>query len=245
MRLPSFEMACKLIGQNRKFYNDHLREKTRIVRWPCLILLYIDLIFPKTLILGCDYIYRYRRDEAEPAEVLRQSNKQDLIIFLIFLFVIGSVFIPREIVPILFIAVGIYRLLDIICQRLRNIFIDPYFHEGGGHLVDRLRSFIWAILNYIEMIFIFAIFYKYLPDGTFNLDLTGFGLVYFSFITITTVGFGDIYPNPDATFAKSLICFEIAFGILFVIIVLGTLVTILSESYGKIYGSQKKSDRNI
>ena len=155
-----------LIRQIGDLDSKVLKRKPKIVRYFSLFLLYIDLAFPKTLILGTTFIYRYRAELSSPKEALKQSNKQDLIIIIVSILVMSIVFVPKEFLfPIVIFPIGFYRLLDIWCQRMRSVFVDPLFHKKRGHLVDPTRSFIWAVINYAELIFIFAIFYKHFSCG--------------------------------------------------------------------------------
>ena len=142
-------------------------------------------------------------------------------------------------------AFGIFRLWDIFIQRLRSIFIDPFFFiseidekdKKPGHLIDLLRSLILAVLNYIEIVLIFSAFYKFLPIESFNTPIIGFDLFYFSLVTITTLGYGDIRPCPGSLLAKILITIELILGLTFIIIVLGTII----PNFIKMYGGQRKN----
>ena len=58
---------------------------------------------------------------------------------------------------------------------------------------------------------------------------------YSRYLSIPTVGFGDIYPSYNAGFAKFLICLEIAVGLSFIIVVFGSLVSNLTRFYGTTY----------
>jgi hypothetical protein len=51
--------------------------------------------------------------------------------------------------------------------------------------------------------------------------------IYFSIVTMTTLGFGDIYANPDSWFAQILIVTQVLSGY----ILLGALITVLSNLF--------------
>lgn len=59
-------------------------------------------------------------------------------------------------------------------------------------------------------------------------DMTGFTGVYFSFVTLTTVGFGDIVPNCQV--ARMLAAMEAMTGTLFVAILISRLVSLYSSN---------------
>lgn len=61
--------------------------------------------------------------------------------------------------------------------------------------------------------------------------LQQFDLVYFSFITLTTTGFGDIVPN--AGLVKMLAIFETVIGTIFIAVFMARLVGNLTVSAGK------------
>ena len=50
------------------------------------------------------------------------------------------------------------------------------------------------------------------PDLAFNTKLTPVSAIYFSIVTFTTAGYGDIYPTSDAT--KLVVCVELIFTML-------------------------------
>jgi voltage-gated potassium channel Kch len=57
--------------------------------------------------------------------------------------------------------------------------------------------------------------------------LTRFDLVYFSFVTLTTVGFGDIVPGIDAT--RALAATEAISGQLFLVTVVARVISMLGQ----------------
>lgn len=60
------------------------------------------------------------------------------------------------------------------------------------------------------------------------MDMTNFNSVYFSFVTLTTVGFGDIVPNCQV--ARMLAALEAMTGTLFVAILISRLVSLYSNT---------------
>ncbi|MDE6291653.1 MAG: potassium channel family protein [Muribaculaceae bacterium] len=65
------------------------------------------------------------------------------------------------------------------------------------HVVSNVRPIIW-IGSYIALVPVFAVIYQLLPDGQFRIPEgagTDFGSwLYYSIVTITTLGFGDYTP---------------------------------------------------
>ena len=78
----------------------------------------------------------------------------------------------------------------------------------------------WAIAYFIS-IFVFAALYFLLPPTTFNRRLSAIDAVYFSVITITTVGFGDIAARSDT--GKVLVSLQASSGVVIVGLFLAAL----------------------
>ena len=78
------------------------------------------------------------------------------------------------------------------------------------------RPLLWA-LAYIGVIVVFAFIYRLLPEKHWEgVQMTGcLDYFYFSVVTITSLGFGDIFPAAG-TVARFFVGFEAVLGILFI-----------------------------
>ncbi len=82
------------------------------------------------------------------------------------------------------------------------------------------------IVTFFGLTFVFALLYKLFPDfvmvyGTVG-DIRGFWhALYFSVVTMTTLGFGDIAANPDSWAGQTLLMLQVILGY----VLLGALVT--------------------
>lgn len=94
-----------------------------------------------------------------------------------------------------------------------------------------LNKILGAICIYIFLALIWSIFYQLLEDlipGSFNglsagLKHTHFNdLVYYSLVTITTLGYGDI--TPATPLAKALVIIEVIVGVFYIAILVAALV---------------------
>lgn len=75
-----------------------------------------------------------------------------------------------------------------------------------------LRTLIFTLSTLLQVAFVFSTFY-WLGASSFS-GITGrLDAVYFSVVTITTLGYGDIHPDPNAYWAKLLVMFELMFGL--------------------------------
>lgn len=89
---------------------------------------------------------------------------------------------------------------------------DSYSKASSFH-----RSMLLVFINYLEIIFAFAVFYAHFPCLNKPID-HWYDSVYFSFTTATALGFGDWYP---VTFTgKILVSMQAFLFLLFVVIFL-------------------------
>ncbi len=243
------EKLKNCINQINCLYKSYFKDRPFVTRLSFLLLTYGDLLSIKSPINGLDYIYRFRNNNTTLDEDLKQANKLDFFIFLIFILWIVIVSVPLKwnFAALQWFAwiFGSYRLWDILNQRFRSIFIDPFFFSKDpnknfeqnktGHLIDSFRSLLFAFLNYLEIVLIFATFYKNMSCGSFNVNLSGFDSFYFSIVTITTLGYGDIHPAIETIWPKILITIELLIGLTFIILIIAAVV----EKITKFYGSEK------
>ncbi len=82
---------------------------------------------------------------------------------------------------------------------------------------DRLKL---AFKSYVELILIFAIFYFIVPKEYFSFSCEGFSsifeAIYFSGVTITTLGYGDI--NPVNTLVQLATVYQVLVGFSLIIV---------------------------
>lgn len=75
-------------------------------------------------------------------------------------------------------------------------------------------------LSIIAVIIVFAFIYYGMSSSIKNVD--GFGsALYFSIVTITTLGFGEMYPEDG--FARTMVCLEVLAGVVFVGVFLNSI----------------------
>lgn len=88
-----------------------------------------------------------------------------------------------------------------------------------GRFWTKVKDGVWGwILAYLGVIITFACLYSFLPDVSWKGDgrLDGFvDCIYFSVVTITSLGFGDIFPN-ESILAKIFVSTESIAGILII-----------------------------
>jgi hypothetical protein len=164
---------------------------------------------------------------------LSNDRKQALIIsivpflFIVFSWIVGLYPSPFTVVIDLVLSVGTFLLL-IVLVLLKVFEPGPItLHRVIGSIVVYM-----LLANLFAIIFLF--FYEYV-DGSFQITLPAFesnsleaNFMYFSYITITTTGFGEIVPLHPI--ARSLVQVEAIIGVLYPVILIGRLVSDASET---------------
>ena len=93
--------------------------------------------------------------------------------------------------------------------------------ESGTSTLKRSDRIVMAMRSYVGLTINFALLYYYMPFGDlFNKPFPGFfDAVYFSGVTITTLGYGDIHP--EHWVSRTLVLYEVFTGILLVVVAIG------------------------
>lgn len=109
--------------------------------------------------------------------------------------------------------ISFYLLMETICYVASLIFVADMFVRPRSYR----RNILMLFLNYLEISFSFAVVYA-------GLDLLGkevtstFDYVYFSVVTSTTIGYGDIHPVTDL--GKLMVCIQAVLVAAFIILFL-------------------------
>ncbi len=123
--------------------------------------------------------------------------------------------IPPDFIKWAFLIGVVSILLDILLSHTAIIFVT-------AQATDTLRSFVLVFLSFLTVVVSFAVLYVFFQDqfhysvpitqkpvAAFHQDdcvsdarttptqIPKFSMVYFSFTTITTIGYGDIHPCPN------------------------------------------------
>lgn len=122
------------------------------------------------------------------------------------------------------------------CNRRHN-WNDWY--DNNGAVVKRFVRLFWFASNYgsspkrviqsfFSVCFLYALIYWVFPSLTsVDGDLSFIRSVYFSVVTMTTLGFGDIYANACSWFSQLLLITHVLSGY----VLLGALITVLSNLF--------------
>lgn len=98
------------------------------------------------------------------------------------------------------------------------------------HVVSNVRPIFWITL-YIALVPVFALFYWWLPDAQFRIPDGGTadygGWLYYSIVTITTLGFGDY--TPMGAGAQCITAVEVMCGLIVIGFFLNSVGSMKSE----------------
>ncbi len=123
----------------------------------------------------------------------------------------------------------VYRIVDIVNYRLLFLFVKSETEPWTRDVIR--RSLAIALTNFLEVIVGFAILYLRtgsVTHGDVGVLNTPLDALYFSFVTMTTVGYGDFVPA--TTLGRCLVVAQLAAAILFVIFLLPALISVFSPA---------------
>lgn len=122
------------------------------------------------------------------------------------------------------------------CNRRHN-WNDWY--DNNGTIVKSLVRLFWFASNYgsspkrvlqsfFSVCFVYALIYWLFPSLTSaSSEISFVRSIYFSIVTMTTLGFGDIYANAYSSFSQLLLITHVLSGY----VLLGALITVLSNLF--------------
>jgi len=117
-----------------------------------------------------------------------------------------------------FVLIGVYFLFDIVMVNTSISFVtkDP---------INKLRSFLFSFFTFTHIIVAFGIFYKFVQEQ-FVLRMCDSQVLYFSTVTITTLGYGDFVPEKSGTIAQMLVILEVLTGLFFITGVFARIISL-------------------
>jgi len=138
-------------------------------------------------------------------------------------------FWPETVTPVWFLTCILVFILFIIIQLMRFILVAPRVDGEivcAGISVYLLLGLLWG---FAYMLVAWLVPGAFFFDGRIEApqEMTSFTSVYFSFVTLSTVGYGDI--TPVAGVARMLAAAEAMTGTLFVAILISRLVSLYSK----------------
>ena len=180
----------------KEIWNDHTYGLERAFR---LFLCLVQFIYPTLLVRSIFSGWE--------ATVRKLSVEFYLIIkFLLPIFILASGLYRYNFVIILII----YLLSETIFHILNLIFLSDIYSVS----VIFRRSILFLFLHYIEVVLDFST--VYLRFDLLNKTLTPISAVYYSFVTNTTLGYGEYHPKGDI--GQIVVIFQLIIFIMFVVL---------------------------
>lgn len=128
-----------------------------------------------------------------------------------------------EYVPVVFFT--IYLMAETVFYILGMIVLSDIY----SHSVTLSRSMIMLMFNYLQVVFCFAIVYvKY---DLLNSSVTPLSAIYFSLATMTTVGYGDYYPQPGL--GQAVVIIQMVVFVLFMLVFVNYFTSGIRETRGQ------------
>lgn len=121
-----------------------------------------------------------------------------------------------------------YRIIDAVNYCLCILFVDRY--KRDWHPRSWNRSLILLFIIYLTLIVAFAVLYLQTQSvGADKVALTDWGqAIYFSLVTITTLGYGDYTPLNST--GEWLVVAETMLGFVLVVVIIGAFLTGLHDN---------------
>lgn len=147
------------------------------------------------------------------------------------------VLITGEINPcnVIILTATSYMLLDLLIANTSVSFVTM-----GP--INSLRSFLLTLFAFTHVIIVYGIFYKFYGDQ-FNSNMYDSQVLYFSTVTITTLGYGDFAPKQSGTMAQVLVVLELLTGLFFLTGVLARIITFKPDKSDEIKATEVKGEK--
>lgn len=126
------------------------------------------------------------------------------------------------------VPVGWYTDLLIIASAL--FLLDILLVNTSVSIVTRspasaLRSVVLTFFSYLSVGIAFGVFYTGVKDDFGPLPLSdAWRLLYFSLVTMTTLGYGDITPLPNRLTVQFLVMLELGLSVYFLVILVARVI---------------------
>lgn len=136
---------------------------------------------------------------------------------------------------LILIGTCIYFSIETLCYILSLIYLSPEYSSP----ISYKRSILFILINFFEIITTFALLYLNFSELHPSSTLTPLLAFYFSFITATTIGFGDIYPVSDG--GRVFVILQAILSLMFLMMFFTYFSSQLPDSKKKPATKKKKS----
>lgn len=121
---------------------------------------------------------------------------------------------------------GVMRVFEIVVYQAKVILFDPYNKKKYAVRSYR-RTIVLVIHIYIEIIFWFGSFYALCKDNFKCPEIlsTWVGALYYSMVTMSTLGYGEVTPSTDK--GRMLVLVHLTIAIFLSLLILARFVSLL------------------
>jgi len=140
-------------------------------------------------------------------------------------------FVSWKLMQWILLAVAAQRVIEMVTYQLNVLLVDQ-FHNPNYALGGYRRILILSIMNYIEMITWFGTFYYCWSTGfkdTGSVLSSPTGSLYFSLVTISTLGYGEVTPINNGT--RALVILQILVGIFLLLLIISRVLSYLPKPH--------------
>jgi hypothetical protein len=131
--------------------------------------------------------------------------------------------------------IAIYQIAMILSNQLAVLLVDTQLR--GWRQPSMGRGFILSLVNLTSIVIAYAIIYRayncIVSTGTMFPEQRPLQLLYYSLVTVTTLGYGDFVPNGDLGYL--VVIAELVTVVLFVLAVIPAYLGALSQRISKEY----------
>jgi voltage-gated potassium channel Kch len=164
-----------------------------------------------------------------PSTIARSRSFMDVYV-LLWATAISILLFVEGLPALLAVVVAAYRIFDIASYRVFFLLVKSQKSPWSEAVLR--RSLVIAVVNFYEILTAFAILYLHcgcivLSGSQDPISRAGVAL-YFSMVTMVTVGYGDFVPNTSA--GRVLVGLQLTTTIIFVLFLLPALVSVFSTS---------------
>jgi hypothetical protein len=148
--------------------------------------------------------------------------------------IVCLIVIPTSYFPLFY---GCVRLFELIIVQVNLLLFDEYRYKKDKwpyFITSFRRTVLLLIHNYLEIIVWFALIYRnfhYFFEIKYICLNSFWGSLYFSLITMTTLGYGDIIPK--TTMGTVIVIIQILIGIFMALLLLARFVALLPKTKSK------------
>jgi hypothetical protein len=149
--------------------------------------------------------------------------------------VLGVLSFRAQLLPGIAFGVLAYLVYEVVGWSIFDIFVESKVADLHGRRSD-LRAFMWGAYSYSIVAWAYGIYFW---STGLVVDSCGRPLqsvitgIYYSVITITTIGYGDYAPSRDAALLQLVVISEPLVGIIVLALYFAVLVSAVAETFRK------------